>query len=35
MVRWQAENETELGTGITWFRLSNGKFAEELKAPLT
>lgn len=28
-VHWQAENETELGTGITWFRLSNGKFAEE------
>lgn len=28
-VHWQAESEQEIGTGITWFRVSGDRLAEE------
>lgn len=28
-VHWQAESEQEIGTGITWFRVSGDQLAEE------
>jgi hypothetical protein len=28
-VHWQAESSAEVGSGITWFRVQEGKLAEE------